>query len=352
MNMSINVLLTGAGGNLSHFIFNALKMSTLNVRIVACDCISNAVGLYLAETGYIVPPAQDASYVERIIEICRAESINIIMAGGISEIRVLSRQKGYIRTQTGAFVVCSSPDALHVMEDKWELSQALCRAGFDYPRTVQPENRQGLERLLDEYQFPYIVKDRMGAGGSIGVGVARDMKQLHQLIETIQNPIVQEYLHPDDQEYTVGAFVGADGKGKGSIVMIRQLGFGMTFKGQVLPESPLGLYGERILEALGCEGPANLQLRLTERGPVVFEINPRFSSTTSARAYYGYNEPEMCIRSFVLAEEFNRPEIIKGRFFRVIEDIFIRGQDFEEADSKGFVKNPVSASIAAREGYL
>jgi carbamoyl-phosphate synthase large subunit len=321
-------------------------MAALKVRVVACDYSSNAVGLYLAETGYVVPPARDESYVERIIEICRAEQIDIIMVGGIVEMQVLSNKKEYIKAQSGAYVVSSSPEALHVMEDKWELSQALCRAGFDYPRSVLPENRQGLKQLLDEYKFPYIVKDRLGAGGSTGVGVARDMKQLYYLIETIKNPVVQEYLHPDDQEYTVGAFIGADGRGKGSIVMIRQLGLGMTFKGQVLPGSPLGEYGERILEALGCEGPANLQLRLTERGPVVFEINPRFSSTTSARAHYGYNEPEMCIRSFVLREELKRPEITNGRFFRVIEDIFIKEHDFEEAHSKGIIRKPPTASLA------
>lgn len=332
--MTTNILLTGAGGNLSHFIYNALKYSSLKTKIVACDYSSNAVGLYLAEQAYIVPPAKDAAYLDRILEICQLENIHIVMVGGIAEMRVLLKHKAQILAQTGAFVVGSSIEALQVMEDKWKLTQALQQHGFDYPRSVLPDDQAGLEKFLAEYTFPVIVKDRMGAGGSTGVGVAHDKDKLAYLLQTIPNPMMQEYLYPDDEEYTVGAFIGTAGKSCGSIVMKRQLGLGMTFKGEVLPNSALGEYGERILAALKCEGPANLQLRLTKRGPVVFEINPRFSSTTSARAYYGYNEPEMCIRSFILNEQIERPQIKSGRFFRVIEDVFVNEVDIAKLETQ------------------
>jgi len=232
-------------------------------------------------------------------------------------------------------------EALRVMEDKWQLTEALRQKGFDYPRSILPDDKIKLDLFLAEYSFPVIVKDRLGAGGSTGVGVAHNSDQLAHLIKTIANPMVQEYLYPDEEEYTVGAFIGKDGCGQGSIVMRRQLGLGMTFKGQVLPDSPLGEYGERILEVLGCEGPANLQLRLTKRGPVVFEINPRFSSTTSARAYYGYNEPDMCIRSFVLQEKIVRPSIRGGRFFRVIEDIYVKERDIAAVETQHVVLSPI-----------
>lgn len=348
--MKINVLLTGAGGNLAHFIHNALMRSSVPVRVVACDYSSNAVGLFLAESGYVVPPAKEDGYVARIMDICQKEHIHVIMAGGIAEMRILAVQRDYIRNQCGAFVVASSPQALHRMEDKWELSQALIAHGFDAPFSVLPADKEALESFLVKYSFPCIVKDRMGAGGSTGVGVAHDMKQLAYLIENINNPVVQEYLYPDNEEYTVGAFVGADGHGKASIVMKRELGLGMTFKGHVLADSDLGRYGERILEALGCTGPANLQLRLTERGPVVFEINPRFSSTTSARAYYGYNEPEMCIRHFCMNEEIKRPQIVSGRFFRTIEDVFVEEEDFQRVAADGHIDNSVKTGHPVKGG--
>ncbi len=334
----INVLLTGAGGNLSHFIYGALKRSKLDIRVVACDYSSNAVGLFLADAGYVVPPAKSDAYLPKLIDVCRKESIQIVFVGGIIEMRALAARADELREKTGAFVVSSAPDALDRMADKYQLARSLAAAGFHAPATVLASDRDALDGFCERHGFPCIVKDRLGGGGSIGLAIARDAQHLECLLGQIPNPIVQEYLYPDDEEYTVGAFVGANGKAAGSIVIKRQLGLGLTVKGQVLPGSEVGPYCERILETLGCVGPGNLQLRLTKRGPVVFEINPRFSSTTSARAYYGYNEPEMCIREFVLKEPIPRPAVHPGRFFRTIEDVFVEEEDFRRLDDSGMIR--------------
>src|SRR5215831_19825558 len=334
----INVLLTGAGGNLSHFIHGALKRAKLDIRVVACDYSSNAVGLFLGQAGYVVPAARSEAYLPRLISICRKESIHIVFVGGIVEMRILASRADELRQESGAFVVTSPPAALDRMADKYECACSLAAAGFPAPATVLASDHEALERFLEQYGFPCIVKDRLGRGGSIGLGVAKDRPHLACLAEQIPNPIVQEYLYPDDAEYTVGAFVGTNGKAAASIVIQRQLGLGMTVKGRVLPGSDLGPHCERILEALGCLGPGNLQLRLTKQGPVVFEINPRFSSTTSARAFYGYNEPEMCIRHFVLKEPIERPAIRAGRFFRTIEDVFVEEEEFQSLVESGLIQ--------------
>jgi carbamoyl-phosphate synthase large subunit len=59
---------------------------------------------------------------------------------------------------------------------------------------------------------------------------------------------------------------------------------------------------EEIALALGARGPLNIQCRLVEGRVVVFEINPRFSGTTSLRAMVGYNEPDVLVRRHVLRE--------------------------------------------------
>ena len=45
-----------------------------------------------------------------------------------------------------------------------------------------------------------------------------------------------------------------------------------------------------------------MQCRLVNGTVNVFEINPRFSGTTSLRAMAGYNEPDVLIRRHVLNE--------------------------------------------------
>jgi carbamoyl-phosphate synthase large subunit len=57
---------------------------------------------------------------------------------------------------------------------------------------------------------------------------------------------------------------------------------------------------EDIAEKIGSTGPLNIQLRLVNGKVRPFEINPRFSGTTSSRALTGYNEPEFYIRKYLL----------------------------------------------------
>ena len=340
--MTINVLITGAAGNLAHFIWKGLLHSNLpaghDVRAIGCNYNHDGAGLYQFDVGYVVPAAVDPAYVPMIMEICRRESVHIIMIGNMTEMRILARHAGEIYKETGAFVVSSPSPALRLMEDKWELAMFLRQSGFGYPRSVLPSDRKSLEQFLDEVQFPYVVKSRFGAG-SQHLATARTNNELEYLAAVVRDPVIQEYLTPDDEEYTVGVFVCSNGRAAASIVMKRQLNLGMTFKAQVLPESMLGAYCERILERIGCIGPANVQLRLTERGPVVFEINPRFSSTTSARPHYGFNETEMCIRHFVLKEEIVRPMIRGGRLFRVVEDVFVDEMEFDLLAKTGKIEN-------------
>lgn len=326
--MRVNVLITGAGGNLGHFIKEALIQSSLDYRIIGCDWSADALGLYQADVGYVVPPAKSDEYVPQIIKICQDEEVHIIMAGGMAEMHILAENKALIKEKARSFVVASDSEDLKRMEDKWELTRYLKTINYDYPESILPGCNEELEKFIAKYQFPLIVKDRLGAG-SKGVAVVRNQKDLEYYISTIPNAIVQEYLYPDNEEYTVGVFMNAAYKPCASIVMKRDLGLGMTFKARVLPNSNLGPYCESIFQDLKCIGPANVQLRLTDRGPVVFEINPRFSSSTSARPLFGYNDVEMSIKAFVLNEPITRPVIRDGRFYRMIQEVYIPETEFE-----------------------
>jgi carbamoyl-phosphate synthase large subunit len=216
--------------------------------------------------------------------------------------------------------------------------------GFDYPRSVLPEDNEQVKKFVETNQFPLIVKDRFGAG-SKGVAVVKNQKDLDYYLSTIPNAVLQEYLSPDDEEYTIGLFMNKHHQPCASIVMKRDLGLGMTMKAQVLPNSTLGAYCEKIMKNLNCIGPANVQLRVTERGPVVFEINPRFSSTTSARPLFGYNDVEMSIREFVLNQPVERPIIKGGRFLRMIQDVYIPDEKFEKLAEEEKIINTAPQAI-------
>jgi carbamoyl-phosphate synthase large subunit len=66
-----------------------------------------------------------------------------------------------------------------------------------------------------------------------------------------------------------------------------------------------------------------VQLRLTARGPVTFEINPRFSGGVSLRAHFGYNEVEMAIRDLVLEQPIPRLKLTSGEALRFWDELYI-----------------------------
>ncbi len=47
---------------------------------------------------------------------------------------------------------------------------------------------------------------------------------------------------------------------------------------------------KKVTEEIDFFGPANFQLILTKKGPMIFEINPRFSSTVLMRNHLGFTD--------------------------------------------------------------
>jgi len=74
-------------------------------------------------------------------------------------------------------------------------------------------------------------------------------------------------------------------------------------QGEIGPFPEVAKQCEEVALALGARGPLNIQCRLVDRVVYIFEINPRFSGTTSLRAMVGFNEPDVLIRKHVLNEK-------------------------------------------------
>ena len=252
------------------------------------------------------------------------------------ELYELAKNKSNIYSKSGAVVVSSEYEVIKLAEDKWKLALFLEQNGYPYASSIIPDNSISLKRFLKAHDFPFIIKDRFGSG-SQGFARIHDALDMDYFIQKIENPVLQEYLFPDDEEYTVGVFI--EEENSFSIVMKRLLNLGMTWKAEILPGHEFGTFCEDVARKIGLTGPANLQLRNTKKGPVIFEINPRLSSTTASRALFGYNDPEMCIKKYVLKEPLKRPEIIRGRLFRKIEELKVCCDRFNQVQKTGYISN-------------
>src|SRR5690606_653716 len=108
--------------------------------------------------------------------------------------------------------------------------------------------------------------------------------------------LIQKYVGSDDAEYTVGAFGLGEGRMLPPIIFRRKLSVaGNTQYAEVVENAVLSEAVTRLAAVFKPLGPTNYQFRLEGGTPHLLEINPRFSSSTSLRAAFGYSEAVMAV---------------------------------------------------------
>ena len=277
------VLVTGVGGGVGQSITKALADSRLS--LVGVDADELASGLQAVPVAYRVPRSNQPGYIDSLLKICKLEDCSLVFPGLDPELSQLAEAVDRFR-DIGTTVVVSSPEVIRIADDKLATARLLAQAGLAFPETVL------LGDDVDPSWLPVVLKPRTGGSRSNGVFVVRTTEELRRAQDVVDpgNCVVQEYLGGD--EYTCGT-VNFEGVCYGPIVMRRELRGGDTYRAQVVVDERISEYVRAVAQHLGPFGPCNFQLRLRGGAPVLFEINPRCSGTTAARALAGFNEPLM-----------------------------------------------------------
>ena len=329
----ITLLITGVGGPLGQALIKAGQASSIPCRLIGTDCSPLSVGLQWVEAGYVMPKAADREeYICAVKEINAKERIDLILPGSDSELVLLSEHAAELRAASGAVVVASPPDILRIAMDKFQTCEFLKAARLNYPRFSPLDGNGAVSALVDDCGFPLIAKPIRGSG-SRGLCKIHSWADIQYLTGLGAEMVVQEYLKPDDQEYTVAVYQQRSGVTVGSICLKRELVAGNTYRAWVDQNEVIQAEAEAVVRALGPFGPCNVQLRLTARGAVAFEINPRFSGTTAMRAHFGYNEVEMAIRDLVLNEPVPVPKLKPGIAMRFWDERYFSPEGAPESSA-------------------
>lgn len=319
----ITVIVTGVGAPVGVGIIKSLRAADLPLKIIAVDSEPLAQGLYRADRAHLLPSArQDPNaYFEALVQIAQTEAAQILFSGWEGELPLLCDRKAEFEARTGT-VLPFAPDATLKALDKWQTAKILSLAGVPVPDTVLPIDVEAFARFRAKHDYPYVVKPRRSSGGRGLVWVNSDA-ELEFFSRSIPDPVIQENLLPDDQEYTVGVFVQQGGTPIGALSLKRSLSGGLSYRMESSANPIACQVAIDAALAMGLIGAVNVQMRLTAAGFKVFEINPRLSSATCVRANFGFNEPELCIRHFVLKEPLTPPTIQHGVCLRFWEELYL-----------------------------
>lgn len=303
------VVVTGAGALLGQGIIRALRqIQSLNLHIIGLDVSALSAGLYWCDEAYLVPKASDPDYVPAIERVMARTHPQLLLVGTDVELAPLAAQRQVIEQRHGCQVLVCSPEVVAIADDKYATARFMQEKGFAAPESVIRGDQAGLEVLIERHGFPLIVKPRNGAR-SYGVSKVHDRHSLDRAMAELADPVVQECVGNDGQEYTASGLY-FDGRCDAVIVMRRDLRDGNTFRAFVDQTPALIEQVRAWTVALAPHGPANFQFRIDASGrPKVFEINARFSGTTPLRALCGFNEVELCLRRLLLEEPVRQPPV-------------------------------------------
>ena len=175
-------------------------------------------------------------------------------------------------------------------------------------------------------KMPIIIKPRAGRG-------SREIKKIFsqsELDEQIQildgkldKYVWQELLEDDDKELTC-ALIKTKTNELRTLQIRRTLNNGFTDYGEVVDYAQVGSYLEKVASVLKFEGLMNVQLRIKNKHPMLFEINPRVSSTVVFRHKLGFKDLKWWVDDLVGndVEDYKKDQV--GRtFYRGIQEYLL-----------------------------
>uniref|UniRef100_A0ABS3MCD1 ATP-grasp domain-containing protein n=1 Tax=Bradyrhizobium quebecense TaxID=2748629 RepID=A0ABS3MCD1_9BRAD len=321
------VLLTGiGGGGHGEQILKALRLGELEYDIVGTDVSDLCANRNLVNKFVQLPRASHPAYLDELRSLALSEKCVAVFHGSEPEMAVLSRARSALEAD-GLYVPVNPPAVLEICQDKTKTMAHLASCGLSAPSFMEVRALSD----LDQWEtLPAILKPSVGGGGSANVFIVQSREELlafaRYLLATCEAFIIQEYIGTSDDEYTVGVLFGADGVLLNSIAIRRVINNALTIRTQVPNRSGRPDLGSRLVISTGisqghiadwpdvrsaCEkiagslsprAPINVQCRVVDGAVIPFEINPRFSGTTSLRAMAGYNEPDILVRRDVYGE--------------------------------------------------
>jgi carbamoyl-phosphate synthase large subunit len=289
----ITVLLSACGSPGTAALVRALRENgEREVRLVGTDISARAVGWHLCDAFYIVPPGTDSAFAPVILDIARAEHVDVVLPQSSYDLEGLAEQRDEFE---GISVLVSSPETIRASNDKGECYELLHASGIPAPQFRRAHGADGVAKAALELGYPEGVvcfKPTVSAGSRgyrvLDATVDRPHALLYErpgfvsmrLEEALQvlpaegGPELLVMELAEGEERTI------DGIADGARVVLghaktredMRAGLGMYFVTLHAPH--LLELAEKIVTALAIEHFFNIQLV----GDLVIEVNPRIST--------------------------------------------------------------------------
>lgn len=331
----LKVMVAGIGGaSLGTELLKCMQLAD-RYEIFGCDVSPTAYGLYDPGFSRTFLAHRD-DYVASVISCCRQAGANWLVPGGEQPMVLLGAAADELAA-VGITLVGNLPAVIATFSDKGETFRLLASLGFSVPHTAEVRSASDLNSI----GMPCIIKPSTGSGGSAMVFFAVDVEEATAYADYIRHsggvPLAQEYVSPEEGEFTVGVLTLPDGQLAGSIALRRSLDAKLSVQsrgrgglissgysqGYIGDFSAIRARAEAIALAVGSRGPINIQGRVRNGELIPFEINPRLSASTYLRALAGFNEVDILLQKMAFDVNPLPATIREGWYLRTLAERYI-----------------------------
>ncbi len=326
MKKKIRVLVTGSGNGVGQSIIRSLYISKLNLEIIKADIDKVSTDIYDGKKKLIIPKVENKGSKDWFIKNLVKKKIDVLFVGSEYEIKFFSTHKEEIEYKTKTIICVSPIKTINISLDKFLTYKFLKSHNFPCPKTFLPKNVKDGQKIIKKMKTPFYLKDRFGTS-SRNIYLIKNKKYFKGLYNIVPNPIIQEFAGYKGEglknEYTCGIFSLKNEKLIGPFIAKRVLKNGTSWIAEVTRQKKIKNLVIQIAKKLTNVGSLNIQLRNGSKGPIPIEFNARFSGTTSIRAFFGFNEPEMFIKNYLLKKNIQTPKVKFGKVFRFTEELYL-----------------------------
>jgi carbamoyl-phosphate synthase large subunit len=288
--MKPKILISGAGGSLFPYVFQTLE-EKYDLTLVDSNNIIKKI--YPNKNILTVPLVKEESFSNEMIRILKENKIDYYIPLIDEEIPIAHEISSQIENLK---LISPKIEFVNLCLNKIELMQKLQELNLSNIKTTYANN---LNIDSSEISFPLFLKPNEGRG-SRGIKKINNKEEFdaYFISENYSKDqvIVQEFL--TGTEFTVSVVVNNKNQLIAIVpkrVIVKK---GVTLHAVTERNIIIEKACKKIVEKLEACGSFNVQLIISNNEVKIFEINPRYSTTTILTCQAGINEFELNIKHF------------------------------------------------------
>lgn len=302
----MKIFLTSPGRRVE--LIKLFKKELKDITIIGGDYSSTSPSLQFCDKFYKLPFKIDNNYLQKVLEIAKKESIDIVIPLIDYELELYSKNVNKFK-ELGIEVMISSYKSIQIASDKLKTYEFFKKFDFiNNPKTKLLNNYN-----KDSFNSEYVILKPKNGSSSIGVYKVKkenviSFANMLELDKTIY--IAQEYID-FDFEVTVDTFV----KDNKAIELCQRKRLkvrgGEVERAVTIKDKNITKIVEQIVKSSSFYGVINIQIMVKGNSYYIGEINPRFGGGFPLSYYSGANMVEH-LESLILNKDL--PQLLDSRY--------------------------------------